>query len=922
MKTWKRLVPFVVGMLLITMAANPIPRRAGENPNPPEEPVKLIFIHHSTGENWLTDGYGNLGQTLNQNNYFVSDTNYGWGPDGIGDNTDIPHWLDWFASADTSTYMSALFSESDRHSTYTRTLSDPGGQNEIIMFKSCFPNSALEGSPNDPPDPDGWLTVGHAKYVYNEILAYFATRPDKMFVVITAPPLRDTTYAANARAFNQWLMNDWLDNYNLNNVFVFDFYNVLTGPGAHHRYNSGQIEHILGSQNTLYYPSGDDHPSVAGSQKATNEFVPLLNIFYHRWKASMVGGCSFFPVNNIWNTPVDTLPVHASSSQWINSIGRNTGFHMDFGTVWEEQPIGIPYNVVGSGVPKVPVIFGYADESDPGPYPIPTNPLIEAGSDRHILIVDQSTCTLYELYNARYSSGQWRAGSGAIWDLNSNALRPDGWTSADAAGLPILPGLVRYDEVASGEINHAIRFTAEETAGYIWPARHLTSDAQNGTPPMGARFRLKEDYNISGFPPALQVILQAMKKYGIILADNGSDWYISGAPDSRWNDSTLHLLDVLTGDDFEAVDASSLMIDPDSAAASSQPAPAPVVTSIARADADHTSAATVDFTVTFSEPVTSIETTAPFDDFTLTTTGVSGAEITGIDGSGSTRTVTVSTGSGSGTIRLDVPGTATITNLAGDSLSRLPFTGGQVYAIEKGPIYDDVHANWTYNGFTATTTTGPYRGTMHYSRVVGSTAEIPIEGSQITLTYSKYSNRGTLAVYIDDSPDPVVTINQYNATRIWQASWTSGNLGAGEHMIRLVHTGGAQVDVDALEVKTYAPPPPQGVGKYDDANKAWTYNGFAATTTTGPYKGTMHYSKVVGSTAEFTFTGSQITLWYSKYSNRGTLAVYIDDSPDPVVTIDQYNATRIWQASWTSGNLGAGEHMIRLVHTGGAQVDV
>jgi hypothetical protein len=284
---------------------------------------------------------------------------------------------------------------------------------------------------------------------------------------------------------------------------------------------------------------------------------------------TVIGGCPMFPANNIWNTPINNLPVHARSDQWVNTIGRNTGFHMDFGSgTWNGGPIGIPYNVVGGNVPKVSVSFYYADQSDIGPYPIPANPLIEYGSDHHILIMDSSTCTLYELYDASYSGGAWHAGSGAIWDLNSNALRPDTWTSADAAGLPILPGLVRYDEILSGHIDHAIRFTAENTNSYIWPARHLTSNNPNTPqiPPMGARFRLKASFNISSYPPAMQVILNAMKTYGIILADNGSNWYVSGAPDARWDNDMLHLLDNLTGNDFEAVDESGLMVDYDSGA--------------------------------------------------------------------------------------------------------------------------------------------------------------------------------------------------------------------------------------------------------------------------------------------------------------------------------------------------------------------
>ncbi len=277
-----------VGMclLFVTAAAqSPAPMRQTDNSNPPGSVVKLVFIHHSTGENWLTDGYGNLGKTLGLNNYFVSDTNYGWGPESIGDRTDIPNWTEWFASGMTPTYMDALFNETGQHSSYTRTLSDPGGENTIIMFKSCFPNSALEGNPNDPPGTYEEMTVSGAKYVYNTILQYFATRPDKLFVVITAPPLTDSTYAKNARAFNDWLLNDWLNenNYTLNNVAVFDFYNVMTDKNAHHRIVNGEIEHVATRSNVLDYPSGDDHPSERGSQKATEEFVPMLNYFYTRF---------------------------------------------------------------------------------------------------------------------------------------------------------------------------------------------------------------------------------------------------------------------------------------------------------------------------------------------------------------------------------------------------------------------------------------------------------------------------------------------------------------------------------------------------------------------------------------------------------------------------------------------------------------
>lgn len=283
----------------------------------------------------------------------------------------------------------------------------------------------------------------------------------------------------------------------------------------------------------------------------------------------MIAECPMFPADNFWNAPVNSLPVHPMSEAWIDSIGRDEIIHMDFGSgEWDGGPIGIPYNVVtGAAVPAFEPEFYYPDESDPGPYLIPSDPLIEHGSDHHILTVDTDTCTLYEIYDASFENGKWSGGSGAIWDLSSNALRPETWTSADAAGLPILPGLVRYDEIAAGEIRHALRFTAEETAGYIWPARHQTSDPQDGLPPMGARFRLKADYDIAGFPPEMQVILQAMKTYGIVLADNGSNWYVSGAPDEQWDNDMLHLLDVLAGDDFEAVDTSLLMVDLNSGAA-------------------------------------------------------------------------------------------------------------------------------------------------------------------------------------------------------------------------------------------------------------------------------------------------------------------------------------------------------------------
>ena len=298
-------------------------------------------------------------------------------------------------------------------------------------------------------------------------------------------------------------------------------------------------------------------------------YLPLIT----KSQASpQVAGCAVFPADNIWNVPVDALPLDGNSSAYVATIGADDYVHADFGSgTWDGGPIGIPYVDAPSTQPKVPVTFYYADESDPGPYPIPPDAPIEGGADstgdRHVLVLERDNCILYELYDAWPQDGgsSWTAGSGAIFDLNSHALRPDGWTSADAAGLPILPGLVRYDEVAAGEIRHAIRFTAPQTRdAHIWPARHDASYlTEMQYPPMGQRFRLKSTFDISGFSPEVQVILQALKTYGMILADNGAAWYISGVPDERWDNDALHELHAVRGSDFEAVDVSSLMVDPD-----------------------------------------------------------------------------------------------------------------------------------------------------------------------------------------------------------------------------------------------------------------------------------------------------------------------------------------------------------------------
>ena len=272
--------------------------------------------------------------------------------------------------------------------------------------------------------------------------------------------------------------------------------------------------------------------------------------------------CPVFPATSVWNKPVDKLPLRKDSRTLVNSIGATLRLHADFGSgLWDGGPIGIPITVVDSSTPLSSVQFAYADESDPGPYPIPADVAIEggpaAGGDRHAILVDRDSCSLFELY-ALYPS--WTAGSGAIWDLSSNHMRPLGWTSADAAGLPILPGLARYDEVAAGSIEHALRFTIRRSRrAYIYPARHFASSyTSRSLPPMGLRLRLRRDFPVWSFPPQARVVLHALKRYGMIVADNGSSWYVSGAPDPGWDNDQLHTLGRVKGSDFRVVDTSKL----------------------------------------------------------------------------------------------------------------------------------------------------------------------------------------------------------------------------------------------------------------------------------------------------------------------------------------------------------------------------
>ena len=302
------------------------------------------------------------------------------------------------------------------------------------------------------------------------------------------------------------------------------------------------------------------------------------------WAGPQMQGCPVLPDDNVWNTRIDALPRHVNSDAYVATIGASRGVHPDFGTVYAGAPNGIAFTAIAGTQAKVPVTFDYADESDRGPYPIPRDAAIEGGAqsdgDRHVLVIDRDNCVLYELFDAHPNAdGSWRAGSGAIFALRSNALRPSGWTSADAAGLPIFPGLVRYDEVASGEITHALRFTAPQThRSFLWPARHFASSLTGVQyPPMGLRLRLKSGFSESGFSAPVQVILRALKRYGMILADNGSAWYVSGAPDARWNDDMLvGELARVKGSDFEAVDVSSLMADPQSGAVKAASTAAPV----------------------------------------------------------------------------------------------------------------------------------------------------------------------------------------------------------------------------------------------------------------------------------------------------------------------------------------------------------
>jgi hypothetical protein len=364
------------------------------------------------------------------------------------------------------------------------------------------------------------------------------------------------------------------------------------------------------------------------------------------------GNCPLFPADNIWHADVSGLPVHPRSADWLTSMGgAEQRLHPDFGPNDGGQPYGIPYTVVSGSTQKVEVTFDYDDESDRVPYPFGSTTPIEGGSDAHALMVDKDACVLYELFAADWNGGRPTAGSGAVWDLRSHRLRESGWTSADAAGLPILPGLLRRDEVAAGEVDHAIRLTARRTdKTFLWPARHHAGAARDpALPPMGAWFRLKAGFDLSRFRPDTQVVLRAMQRHGLILADNGSNWYFTGTSEPGWDTALLDQLKTIPAGAFEAVDTSSLMADPDSGRVASgavaptstttvapastttaRPKPAPTTTTTTRPQPKPTTS-----TATVAAPETTTSTVAaPASSPATTVTGIAAPDSAGLRADG------------------------------------------------------------------------------------------------------------------------------------------------------------------------------------------------------------------------------------------------------------------------------------------------
>lgn len=309
----------------------------------------------------------------------------------------------------------------------------------------------------------------------------------------------------------------------------------------------------------LYVTTSIQNPSPsfgAPSAGSTRVYLPFIASSF---ASTTLGGCPVFPSDNPWNADISTAPVDTNSAAYIASINQFAQYlHPDFGS---NLTYGIPYTIVASSQVSVPITFtSWPEQSDPGPYPIPLNAPIESGSDRHVLVAQSGTCKLFELYNAQQVGDGWEASNGAVFDLHSNALRPNCWTSADAAGLPILPGLVRYDEVTAGAINHALRFTVQSTQkAFVHPGTHYASSyTSTSYPPMGLRVRLKASYNISAFYGQARVVLNALKKYGMFVSDNGGSWFITGATDSRWNDEDLDQMKTVPGSAFEVVELGTI----------------------------------------------------------------------------------------------------------------------------------------------------------------------------------------------------------------------------------------------------------------------------------------------------------------------------------------------------------------------------
>lgn len=334
-------------------------------------------------------------------------------------------------------------------------------------------------------------------------------------------------------------------------VFVMAVLFCLTALVATASRAGGERQMVDGSQPSAQAPTRPR--TVTGTSGPLPDLGPGASLH----------GKQVFPPDSPWNQDISNLPVDPNSANLIAGIGRDDPLHPDFGPLYHGAPNGIPYIVVAGTQPLVPIVFtAYGAESDPGPYPVPRNAPVEGGpgsaGDRHVLVVDRDHWKLYEMYSAYpvNNGASWNAKSGAIFDLKSNALRPDGWTSTDAAGLPVFPGLVRYDEVfEQREIKHALRFTVPRSRrAYVYPARHFaSSDTNPNLPPMGMRVRLKASFDITKYSPPIQVILRALKKYGMFVADNGPGWFLSGAPDQRWNDDVLSMLKTVKGSDFEVV---------------------------------------------------------------------------------------------------------------------------------------------------------------------------------------------------------------------------------------------------------------------------------------------------------------------------------------------------------------------------------